>query len=258
MSKFDVPRDPHPLEDEEEVQRILLEGSDKELEALRAFRGGTTEQVMKARALAREYDRAKHADREEVKRREISAISPEELSDIFNRAQAEAQTIFDNLNDTQRKALNEIACLPLDNESRFALELIAGGLKPSTEIFLPVDRAIEIVDQLSSFGLAVTLGDKEQTDQGEQFRCSIAKDVPTLERLKTVSANMDDLAYGELMGFPKTAAEAYVNKMLLETNPDEINPDMIMPMRLSKDHWPKELYHLARWSYFVKIVEKTV
>ena len=80
----------------------------------------------------------------------------------------------------------------------------------------------------------------------------MAHDQATLDRLLKAQADQDHQEYGELMGFPKTAIEAFQNRELRFKNASDADRDVIFGMTLSRDHWQEELALLRRWSQLVK------
>jgi len=66
----------HPLRDEENIKRILLEGSDQELETLRKFHGFTQERVLEMRVQARSEERLRLEAEAKTMERELFGPPP--------------------------------------------------------------------------------------------------------------------------------------------------------------------------------------
>lgn len=259
----------HPLRNAAEIQRILLEGSEEEQEALRQFHGLTSEQFENERTRVVERHQKKREAREKIKRAELfGPIEPGEeethavvesqqvIDESLDAADKEARTIAEQLTDQQKETIATVSQLPFSSSDRRAIVLIIGGLKPATTVTLReqmVEEGPEFIAQLSACGLNAGVRSSEGPDDHAELL--IAQDVATLERLRGAYGYEHHREYGELMGYPETAIDAFIQKQMLDTRAQEISPKIMNPtMRLSRGHWPEELHQLARWSAFVSIV----
>lgn len=157
----------------------------------------------------------------------------------------------------------------LDNDKTLIL-LTYTGAKPFSQIITPLN--IDSQDRIESIRrLLLTLGvsfdESPYSHVGQpwlEFR--IARDNETLERVrahKEIPHSKDNAdwhrTYGQLLGFPRTAVEAYVrHQPLLESLPDEIRRTDVGKfferwgsLRLSRAHWQEELKTVEKWMHAV-------
>ncbi|NQV88931.1 MAG: hypothetical protein HQ488_01230 [Parcubacteria group bacterium] len=129
--------------------------------------------------------------------------------------------------------------------------LVILGLKPATELDLAPWNSDEsdVEKALSEAGLVYEKKDGNDKDWVSYLIGSRRKDVELLSKL---DPSRDHRLYGELMGFPQTAVEAFETGSLLDIENEPRNPDNVIQMRLSKDHWQEELKTLERWNTALK------
>ena len=73
-----------------------------------------------------------------------------------------------------------------------------------------------------------------------------------MDKLIKLDPTKDHAEYGQLMGYPQTAIDAFVNGKLLT---DKDYPDMrgiIFNIKFSQGHWPDELKILKEWSEAIR------
>lgn len=297
----------HPLRNQEEIDRILLEGTDAEMETLGKFHSLSSEKLQGMRAEARAEERRRREIESAIMRRELFGPPPSpleaaqgEFSDVvalegpdrpddrYRRHQAArfrrnaerpgvflasrreldallaeersaAEHIVGQLPERQLEAIRGIAGFPIGEEGLKALKLVACGLKPATTFSLareiPPARRQALLSAIEAAGLCakvVELADRT----GPRHEVLVARDSRSLGLLERTDPTKDHEAYGALMGFPASAIRGFVEGSLLRTGPDEIDPDMVMPMRLSLANWPEELRLIARWSYVLKLLRE--
>lgn len=253
----------HPLRNDEEITRILLRGTGEELDALRAFHGLSVEELKRRqRAIQRREDRDRK-ERDVIRSKEIFGRSEDgharltsqaELDELLQGSLKEAQMIVASLSNEQRQAISNVKRLPVSPEDAHMLMLVISGVKPAAMISVPAKQVIAIRTFCTSHGLHLDAGIDESVRGRE--RIMIARDPVVIEQLKGLSPAKDHEAFGRLMGFPPTAIEGFVTRRLLETREHEVDPAIIVPMRLSQAHWPEELRLVARWSYIIKLLEQ--
>lgn len=152
--------------------------------------------------------------------------------------------------------------LKLRSYSKAEIILIAAGQKPATEIdVMEGDSNFqEIADAAKALGLVVLKRDNHVLD-GQQANLIIARDQQTATALSTADASNDHAKYGELMGFPASAIEAFSKKgtILSGDESNALTTGMAMnEMALSRNNFHDELAHLQRWEETVQRLAPSV
>lgn len=131
--------------------------------------------------------------------------------------------------------------------------LVLLGQKLASEIYLPdKNDAEKVIDDLKSIGLfaAVT----REASNGKSVDIGVAGSEEILEELTGTKPNADHRRYGELMGYPATAIDAFIGenaeeKMSFEEQQEMTKnlPDILNHFRFSKQHSQEELQKYKEW-----------
>lgn len=191
----------------------------------------------------------------------------------------------------ERSIAQRLEALPVRRMYRHNLAdvlLVWRGLKPATDVVIGREWEVGAAGQgldadelygakaaMEQAGLAVVEGEDESgtMDDGEgrpryayaQRRCFVAREPQIAERLKRAHDEGDERTFGELVGFPPTAVDAYVGseqgrggKLLdpvdLPAVVRESESMAFAQYRLSKEHWREEIGTARRWAEEVKRV----
>lgn len=162
------------------------------------------------------------------------------------------------LNYEKADLLEIISNIP--RESIFQVYLVLSNNKLATElIFQDKAKMEEIKEQLSKIGFFVG---EEKLDDAILLYISRNPDIlkeillisPEIRTGKNAKRGEFDRRYGELMGYPKTAIEAFIKgKMILSEEQERIFTDfgfenLSFPMRLPNDEdFPDGLKQIANW-----------
>jgi len=183
--------------------------------------------------------------------------SQEEVDKLLKEGADQADEIVSALTQEKLQAAKTVKSLGLGDETANALALIIIGLKPATSFHLNKSEASDkTLETIRACGVRVYA--QPDRDRENMREVLAAQDDDTLEKLKVTSPAKDHEEFGKLMGFPLSAIRGYLSRRMLRTGADDIDPNIVMPMRLSKAGWPEELQHLARWSYAIKAIESRV
>jgi hypothetical protein len=178
--------------------------------------------------------------------------SRQELDALLMEEKSAAERIVQKLDARQLESVRIVEDLDLDPEAAQALKLMVCGLKPATTFSFEERASSEdrrrIVEELRRCGLSILVQRRTGKDDDTQ-EVLAARDADTLERLKLASPAKDHEEYGTLMGFPPSSVRGFMTGRMLRTSPSDMDPKLIMPMRLSQENWPEELRTVARWGY---------
>lgn len=171
------------------------------------------------------------------------------------------------------------------DEDKATILFVAGGLKPTgfavmqgapyaiDETPITIDTAV--IEKLDSILKELKLAyvttteimdawpkDGQQRKQ-EVMRIFCAPQQKDAERLKVLFDHVGDnhLEIGRLLGYPKTAVEAFLTGSMLPVDAvpaftDEVNEaDMrLLGHRVSKEHWQKEVLYLTKFGTYLRSV----
>jgi hypothetical protein len=137
--------------------------------------------------------------------------------------------------------------------------LVLAGERPATSIdlFEWNDSAETVERTLKEAGLAVRRRHfKDIYTEEDRAEILVARDEETLDRLEHADASKDHAEYGQLMGFPQTAIDV-LSKAAPRSKRRirEIDPQNVIQMSLSADHWEEEMEVMRRWNDVIR--EKT-
>jgi hypothetical protein len=166
---------------------------------------------------------------------------------------AEGMEKFENAELHEK--ISVIESLPTGPENKANVVLVLVGEKPLTQIYIKgKEKASETIATLNSIGLEAEIF-IEYYDR-DAAEIAVTKDKALLEDLKNATSNLDHKRFGELVGFPETAIEAFVageEYRLPRKEQDELIKDLpqLFSFRFSKEHATEDLETYKRW---VKII----
>ena len=146
-----------------------------------------------------------------------------------------------------------IESIPTGVARRAEVVLVYLGKKPACEMYIPKkEDAPESMKKLESIGLHTAI--TKEDEKGVSVTVGVAQSEEILEELKHTKANSEHRRYGELMGFPATAIDAFLEEKGAEKLPFEDEqkmrenlPQVLDGFRFSKDHKDEELVVLKDW-----------
>lgn len=156
--------------------------------------------------------------------------------------------------EKKREKVKNLESLNIGPAQKAAIILVALRLKPAAELdlFKGNDKPELVVKILEDAGLLTARKDlppKAKT----VLRLAIACDEEILEKLEKTDPAKDHEEFGNLMGYPKTAVDAFLNKeKRLPRDAYPADREVIFQIILSKDHWQEELEILRKWSGAIK------
>ncbi len=143
------------------------------------------------------------------------------------------------------EGVEAILSIETGNEQQAQMILVLLGIKPAMDLSLyykntPPEEAEQL---LTSAGL--TFIKKETSEKGEAVvKYAVAQDFETARRLLLPKS---DAEYGELMGYPKTAVDAFVSGEVYEgAIPLDIQ-NSVFSMKFSPEHHSEEFEVVRGW-----------
>lgn len=163
--------------------------------------------------------------------------------------------------------MDKIRALNLDLWKKQYIALVALGCKPASTFDLKATdiRLSELTNILNELGLSLApfleenvykLQDGDPAAQGYVCDVVVATDDATAQAVKEKhSSRNEDKEFGLLMGYPKSAVEAFEHDGADELLPlaedikiqRELNIDTVGGFRLSKSNWQEEVKVLQNW-----------
>lgn len=172
------------------------------------------------------------------------------MGEFPKNIQSTLDVISDKFSPEQREIIKS-----LPNAAQVLLVL--EGLKPATEVFA-VDDHEKIKQDLENMGLCVV---EKDWKEGKLF--NVSKDLSVVKEIDIIAGLVRggegkntpelDRRYGELMGFPSTAIDAYISgNTLPEEEEKRLKEEMgfdniFFPFKLSQEHYRDELVVLKQW-----------
>lgn len=161
-----------------------------------------------------------------------------------------------NKEEIVRQKISVIEKIPTGVAPRGEVILVLLGEKPAVEMYMTdkVD-ANKAVEDLKSIGLFAEISEKSREYHNpDSADVLVASSQEILEELKQTNSYEHHERYGELMGYPKTAVDAFVGKNGAERLPKEeqdklldILPDILGgTFVFSKEHKDEELAVVKR------------
>lgn len=147
-----------------------------------------------------------------------------------------------------REQIKVIESIPTGVVGKAGAVLVCYGEKPAVEMYfrsdITQDEVFQTIESLRNVGLCAEII--------ERSIVGIAKSSQVLDKLKQARPNKNHQEYGELMGFPQTAIDAFLGKTerLGTDEQDELTnelPHVLNGFIFSKEHAKEELIKLTRW-----------
>lgn len=152
--------------------------------------------------------------------------------------------------------ISVIESIPTGVAPRGEAILVLLGEKPGLEMYIPnEDNAPKAIEDLRSIGLFAELSEKSREDDNpNSAEILVASSQEVLNELKQTHAHEHHKRYGQLMGYPDTAVDAFVGengqerlsreeqRKLLDILPDILGGNFIF----SKDHKDEEFAVVKR------------
>lgn len=150
-----------------------------------------------------------------------------------------------------RQKISVIERIPTGVAPRGEVILVLLGEKPAAEMYITnKDDAPNVLEDLRSIGLFAELSEKpREYNNPDSADILVASSQDVLEELKQTHANEHHRRYGELMGYPDTAIDAFLGENGAERLSKEeqdklldIMPDVLGgTFAFSKEHADEEL-----------------
>lgn len=161
-----------------------------------------------------------------------------------------SRSAFEKREELLRK-IEAVKRLDVGVDHRAELLLIALGLKPASVVnVFEGDRKAKVVEnELKALGFEVRV--KPHGAQDEKVDLVVAQSARVAEKLEQLSASEDHKEYGEVMGYPRTAIEAFGDeeKALPYEEQETLTRDIpFFKIRLSREHAHDELKKVIRWN----------
>lgn len=166
---------------------------------------------------------------------------------------------FDQIKNEEeiiRQKISVIEKIPTGVAPRGEVILVLLGEKPAVEMYIAnKDDAPKAIDDLRSVGLFAEISEKpREYHNPNSADILVARSQDILDELKQTHSYEHHERYGELMGYPKTAVDAFVGKdgseRLSEEEQDkllDIMPDILGgTFVFSKEHKDEELAVVKR------------
>lgn len=160
------------------------------------------------------------------------------------------------LTEEQKEAIKNIKELDTGVYQKSELILVLLGEKPATDLEGFEEDSDEVARMLEKYGLKAVKKNTEELDSSRST-LSVARDESLAKELAKTSPEKDHKKYGELMGYPDSAIEAFEddkgqksgNELRLdrEEYPEYLKELAFPSFVLSKENWDKEVKILQRW-----------
>ncbi|MEI7765117.1 MAG: hypothetical protein WCI93_00860 [bacterium] len=176
------------------------------------------------------------------------------------------------INNIENKKIENLEQLPCADESKVELLLASQGLKKATDFtFFEFEKVTEEVlkkteEVFKEFGLFYIKNTRELTEIQRWKEYIIGKNKEEVLLFQKLWNQDDDFGEeakkkGELLGFPKTAIDAYIKKETISRFdfPEEIkNKDFLAfgNIAFSKDNYKEELKTIEVWAEAIKRMDK--
>ena len=155
-----------------------------------------------------------------------------------------------------KQKISVIEKIPTGVAPRGETVLVLLGEKPAVEMYIPdKDNAVKVVDDLRSIGLFAEISEKPREGMDpDSADILVASSQEVLEELKQTLSYENHERYGQLMGYPQTAIDAFIGKdgatrlsgeeqkILLDVLPDILGGTFVF----SKEHSKEELAVVKR------------
>jgi hypothetical protein len=156
----------------------------------------------------------------------------------------------------QKENIKKIEQLDIGSVPRAEAILVLLELKPATEFATMKwnEKPEKVADTLRQAGISVNVREpnkKEKSEKATGF-FTIAKSEQDLKKLMSIDPGKDHVEYGKLMGYPKSAIEAFKTKKTLEFEEAPELENFALKFKLSKTNWQEEIKTLKQWNRALK------
>ena len=149
------------------------------------------------------------------------------------------------------KKVNELLKIDAGDQQLVQVILVLLGKKPVTDLSIHEhnSNSQQVEKILRDVGLYFIHSPNKLPNARETYY--ISRNESLLEEMQQVDSRYEPRKFGELMGFPPTAINAFMNGTLDVTIGDRY-PELIFNMGYSKDHWKEEVEIVRGWSDEIK------
>jgi len=160
------------------------------------------------------------------------------------------------ISQEQKENIKKIEQLEIGAIPRAEAILILLGLKPATEFETMEcnENPEKVSDTLRQAGIKVNVREPNKQEKSEKVTAffSIAQNEKDLKKLMTLDPSKNHIEYGKLMGYPKSAIEAFKTEKALEFAKISKIEDLALKFKLSKSNWHEEIKILKQWDKTLK------
>ncbi len=155
-----------------------------------------------------------------------------------------------------KEQISVIESIPTGVQPRAEVVLVLLGEKPVAEMYIPnKSNAPKVLEDLKSIGLyAEEIEDQVRGSGDNSIDIGVAKSQELLDELKQTKSNKHHRRYGELMGYPSTAIDAFLGENGVDRLSDEEHeklvenlPSVLTHFAFSKQNAQEELAKLKKW-----------
>ena len=142
-------------------------------------------------------------------------------------------------------------------EARALILLVLLDEKPVAVFDIDENRVGEVLNKSESIGLSIKIAKEVKAGENVKYQMAVSKSPDLVNEMKEIIekdiSELNDKRLGELMGYPKTAIDAYVSKdESKQTSFDEYLETTkeyreLFGFRISKEHAEEEKSVLNRW-----------
>ncbi|MBA3733554.1 hypothetical protein H0W91_04265 [Patescibacteria group bacterium] len=158
-----------------------------------------------------------------------------------------------NEESLMRERIGVIEKIPTGVQPKAEVVLVLLGERQASEMYIPnKNNAPKAAEDLIRIGLFAQIIEADEKSGSADI--AVANSKETLEELLQTKPNKNHRRYGELMGYPSTAIDAYLGENNAErvSNEDQSRltenlPDVLHHFILSKNNNDEELAVLNRW-----------
>lgn len=155
----------------------------------------------------------------------------------------------ENSRESLQRSIKSIESINTGVEQRAQIVLVILGLKPATDLSLFAWNSTpeEVESILRNTNLCYAKRElKRQEKTTAEY--AIAQDEATLQRLLRSAPNKEHEDYGLLMGYPKTAVEAFMRNEVYDGPVPKDIEDSVFKLRFSRDHFTEEFEVVRKWN----------
>lgn len=163
---------------------------------------------------------------------------------------------LDIANEEQKNGIKKIEALNIGVEEKVNLILVLLGVKKGADLVVyrwgdsPKKIRETIINESK---LKLTESQRERHGVNTVAVYEVALDQQVADRLACLDPSKDHKEFGELMGFPQTAVDAFKKRenLLKQENYPDMS-EIVVNFKFSKDNWQEEIRVLKYWSQLIK------